>query len=128
MTWKILAVDDDKGMRTLLRVTLERNGFQVAEAPDGEAAVEQVLASPPDLILMDVMMPRMDGFTACQIIHGTANTAHIPIILLSAMISDEHKEKGLASGANLYLTKPVSPSVLLETVNEILQETAPNPD
>jgi CheY-like chemotaxis protein len=126
MTWKILAVDDDKGMRILLRATLERKGFQVVEASDGEAAVEQVFASPPDLILMDVMMPRMDGFTACQIIRSTESTAHIPIILLSAMISSEYKEKGLQSGANLYLTKPVPPSILVETVNGVLQDAYPH--
>ena len=122
MTWKILAVDDDRGMRILLRATLERKGFQVVEAADGEAAVAQVLATPPDLILMDVMMPRMDGFTACQIIRGNESTAHIPVILLSAMNSDQHKVKGLESGASLYLTKPVPPSVLVETVNGVLQD------
>ena len=126
MNWKILAVDDDKGMRFLLRATLERQGFQVVEASDGEAAVEQVFVSPPDLILMDVMMPRMDGFTACQIIRNTESTAHIPVILLSALSSGQHKEKGLESGANLYLTKPVLPSVLVETVNNLLQDIYPN--
>lgn len=126
MTWTILAVDDDKGMRFLLRATLERKGFQVVEAPDGKAAVEQVFASPPDLILMDVMMPRMDGFTACQIIRSAESSAHIPVILLSALSSVQHKKKGLESGANLYLTKPVLPSVLLETVNGILQDTYAN--
>lgn len=122
MTWKILAVDDDQEMRYLLRATLERKGFQVTEASDGKIAVEQVLASPPDLILLDVMMPRMDGFTACQIIRDTESTAHIPIIMLSALSSGQHKEKGLACGANLYLTKPVPPSLLLETINGILKD------
>jgi DNA-binding response OmpR family regulator len=122
MSRKILAVDDDKGMRILLRATLERKGFQVEEASDGEAAVEQAFSSLPDLILMDVMMPRMDGFTACQIIRNSASTAHIPVILLSALSSGQHKEKGLESGANLYLTKPIPPSMLIETVNGILQD------
>jgi len=126
MSWKILAVDDDKGMRILLRATLERKGFQVVEASDGEAALEQVLTSPPDLILMDVMMPRMDGVTACQIIRNTDSTSHIPIILLSALSSSQHKEKGLESGANLYLTKPVPPSILIETVNGILRDAHTN--
>ena len=124
MAWKILAVDDDKGMRILLRATLERKGFQVVEASNGEAAVEQVFASPPDL--MDVMMPRMDGFTACQIIRNTKSTAHIPVILLSALSSGQHKDKGLESGANLYLTKPVPPSILVETVKGVLRDTYAN--
>ncbi len=122
MTWKILTVDDDKGMRMLLRATLERKGFQVVEASDGEAAVEQAVESPPDLILMDVMMPRMDGFTACQIIRKNENTSHIPVILLSALSSGQYKERGLQSGASLYLMKPVPPSILVETVNGILRE------
>ena len=126
MTWKILTVDDDKGMRTLLRATLERKGFQVVEASDGEAAVEQVFTSPPDLILMDVMMPRMDGFTACQSIRSTESTAHIPVILLSALSSGQHKARGLEAGANLYLTKPVPPSILVETVNGILRDAYTN--
>jgi DNA-binding response OmpR family regulator len=123
MAWKILAVDDDKGMRILLRAALERKGFQVVEASDGEAAVKQAFTSPPDLILMDVMMPKMDGFTACQIIRNTESTAHIPIILLSALSSGQHKEKGLESGANLYLTKPVPSAILVETVIGILRDS-----
>ncbi|MBK8903094.1 MAG: response regulator [Anaerolineaceae bacterium] len=122
MTWKILAVDDDRGMRFLLRVALERKGFQVTEAPDGQAAVDQVLATLPDLVLMDVMMPRMDGFTACQIIRNTESTAHIPIIMLSALTAGEDKQKGLDAGANLYLTKPVSPLTLVETVSQVLED------
>jgi DNA-binding response OmpR family regulator len=110
-------------MRILLRAALERKGFQVVEASDGEAAVKQVFTSPPDLILMDVMMPKMDGFTACQIIRNTESTAHIPIILLSALSSGQHKEKGLESGANLYLTKPVPSAILVETVIGILRDS-----
>ena len=122
MTWKILAVDDDRGMRLLLRVALERKGFQVTEAPDGQAAVDQVLASPPDLVLMDVMMPQMDGLTACRIIRNTESIAHIPIIMLSALTAGEDKQKGLDAGANLYLTKPVSPLTLVETVSQVLED------
>jgi DNA-binding response OmpR family regulator len=122
MSRKILVVDDDRGMRLLLRVALERKGFQVTEAPDGQAAVDQVLALPPDLILMDVMMPQMDGLTACRVIRNTERAAHIPIIMLSALTSDEDKQKGLDAGAILYLTKPVSPLTLVETVNQILED------
>lgn len=120
MSWEILVVDDDRGMRLLLRVSLERKGFQVTQAPDGQAAVDQVLVSPPDLILMDVMMPRMDGLTACRIIRNTERVAHIPIIILSALTTSEDKQKGLDVGVNLYLTKPVSPLTLVETVNQVL--------
>ncbi|MAT96863.1 MAG: two-component system response regulator [Anaerolineaceae bacterium] len=123
MSWKILVVDDDRGMRLLLRVSLERKGFQVTEAPDGRAAVDQVLVSPPDLVLMDVMMPRMDGLTACRIIRNTESVAYIPIIMLSALTADEDKQKGLDAGANLYLTKPVSPLTLVETVDQVLEDS-----
>ena len=118
----ILVVDDDRGLRLLLRVALERKGFRVTEAPDGQAAVDQVLVLSPDLILMDVMMPRMDGLTACQVIRNTESVEDIPIIMLSALTADEDIQKGLDAGANLYLTKPVSPITLVETLNQVLED------
>lgn len=123
MSWRILTVDDDRAMRHLLRVAFQAKGFEVSEAPDGKAAVEHALDSRPHLILMDVMMPRMDGFTACQLLRRTDSTAHIPIILLSALTSAEDKKKGLESGANLYLTKPMARSALIQTVFEILKDS-----
>lgn len=125
MSWEILVVDDDRGMRFLLRVALERKGFRVTEAPDGQVAVDKVFASPPDLVLMDVMMPQMDGLTACQIIRNTESVANIPIVMLSALTSAEDKQKGLNAGANLYLTKPVSPLTLVEIVNQVLEDINP---
>ena len=121
MSWNILVVDDDRGMRFLLRISLERKGFQVSEAPDGQAAVDQVLVLQPDLILMDVMMPHMDGLTACQTIRNIEGVAHIPIIMMSALTTGRDIQKGLDAGANLYLTKPVSPLTLVETVNQVLE-------
>ncbi|MBK8902316.1 MAG: response regulator [Anaerolineaceae bacterium] len=122
MSWNILVVDDDRGMRFLMRISLERKGFQVTEAPDGRAAVDQVLDLQPDLILMDVMMPHMDGLTACQIIRNIEGVAHIPIIMMSALTTGRDIQKGLDAGANLYLTKPVSPLTLVETVNQVLED------
>lgn len=120
MSHEILIVDDDKELRFLLRAILSKKGFKVTEAADGKAAVDHTMASPPDLILMDIMMPIMDGITACQIIRNKESSAHIPIILLSALSIDKQKEKGAGSGANFYLTKPVPSSVLIETIDQAL--------
>lgn len=123
MTWTILAVDDDIGMQVLLRTMLERKGYHVLEAFNGEDALKMVFDCPPHLILMDAMMPGVDGFAACETIRKTESTAHIPIIIFSAMASNEYKEKGLQSGANAYLTKPVSWPLLLETIQQILEDS-----
>jgi CheY-like chemotaxis protein len=123
MTWNILAVDDDKDMLFLLRTTLIRKGFDVTEASDGRAALEQVFASPPHLVLMDVMMPNMDGFAACEVIRSTKSTAHIPVILLSALSARQYKDKSQESGASAYLTKPVPPTLLVEIIQEVLENS-----
>lgn len=122
MTWSILAVDDDNEMRSLLRLMLERKGFCVSEAANGEDALKEVFDSPPHLVLMDAMMPGINGFTACKIIRRTESTAHIPVVMFSAMASKESKEKGHQSGANAYLTKPVSWPLLFETIERILED------
>lgn len=121
MIWKIMIVDDYREMRTVLRVAFECAGFEVIEAPNGLAAIEKVKALQPHLILMDVRMPRMDGFTACQIIRNTKETAHIPIIHLTDETCQEHKDKSVNSGANCYLPKPMFPFELVDKVSKLLR-------
>lgn len=121
MNWKIMAVDDHQAMRTLLRIAFECHGFEVTEVPDGRSAVEMVNTLHPHLILMDVRMPRMDGFTACQLIRSTAETADIPIIHLSSETCQAHQDESTRSGANLYLEKALSPFELVDRVQEMLR-------
>jgi two-component system, OmpR family, response regulator MtrA len=116
----VLIVDDESTARTMLRLMLVRAGFHVSEAEDGYDALEKVRKNQPDVVLLDVMMPGMDGFTVCEKLRGEAITAELPIIMLSAKADLESINKGLRAGATVYLTKPISPEVLTRHVKEAL--------
>lgn len=121
MTQSVLVVDDEPMARTLLRLMLVRAGFNVSEAEDGYDALEKVRRNPPDIILLDVMMPGMDGFEVCQAIRESQETASLPIIMLSAKTDLDSINKGLMKGANKYLTKPISPEALTNHVKDTLK-------
>lgn len=120
MTQSVLIVDDEPMARTLLRLMLVRAGFNVSEAEDGFDALEKVEASQPDIILLDVMMPGMDGFSVCEALRQREETATLPIIMLSAKTDLDSINKGLRVGATKYLTKPISPEELSRHVNDVL--------
>jgi len=101
---------------------LELSGYDVAVAADGLDGVEQARSWDPDLILMDLRMPRMDGFEAIRELRKDPNTADIPVIAISAWASAKHKERAMESGANEHFTKPVDLPRLLETINRFLSE------
>lgn len=117
----VLIVDDEPMARTLLRLMLVRAGFDVAEAKDGFDALEQVKSHPPDVMILDVMMPGMDGFSVCKTLRNDEGTALMPIIMLSAKTDLESINRGLSVGANKYLTKPISPEDLTRHVKEVLE-------
>lgn len=121
----MLIVDDEPMARTLLRLMLVRAGFNVSEAEDGFDALEKVKKNPPDIILLDVMMPGMDGFTVCEALRNEENTASLPIIMLSAKTDLESINRGLRLGATKYLTKPISPEDLTQHVHDALNDVAP---
>lgn len=116
----VLVVDDEPMTRNLLRLMLERDGYRILEAADGLQALDVVAQEKPHLLIMDVMMPNMDGITACERLRAEAETAVLPIILLSARTSQDAVRAGLAAGANIYLGKPVSREELIRTVREVL--------
>jgi DNA-binding response OmpR family regulator len=116
----VLVVDDEPMARTLLRLMLVRAGFEVVEAEDGFDALDKVNQKPPDLMILDVMMPGMDGFAVCETIRKDDRTATLPIIMLSAKTDTESVNRGLRAGANKYLTKPVSPEDLTRHVRDTL--------
>lgn len=120
MSKSILVVDDEPMTRTLLRMMLAPANFQVFEAEDGADAIEKVREHMPDIIIMDVMMPNMNGLDACQVIRSDETISHIPILILSAKTHPKAVEEGLEAGATRYLTKPVSRVVLLQHVQEVL--------
>lgn len=116
----ILVAEDEVDIRNLIVLTLEFNGFRVVEAGNGLEAVEQATALIPDLILLDVRMPKMDGYEACKILKGQATTRDIPVVFLSARDQIVDIKKGLALGAVAYVVKPFEPTQLPQYVTKIL--------
>jgi adenylate cyclase len=103
----VLVVHDEEANRMLLRDPLETHGYEIVEAENGEQALQKVEQRPPDVILLDVMMPRMDGFEVCRRLKNDARTAHIPVLIVTALSERMERMMGIAAGANDFLTKPV---------------------
>jgi DNA-binding response OmpR family regulator len=114
----ILVVDDDPRYTRLVEVNLVTEGYQVRTASDGQQAVEEVAADQPDLVLLDIMMPIMDGFTACERIREFSN---LPIIILTAKGEERDRVRGLDAGADDYIVKPFSAHELLARVRAVLR-------
>ncbi len=110
---RVVLADDNADMRDYVRRLLSRAGFEVTTAPDGEKALATCLANPPDLVLTDVMMPKLDGFRLVTQLRGDERTALVPIILLSARAGEDARIEGLRAGADDYLVKPFGPRELL---------------
>ncbi len=117
---KILIVDDERYILHILDFSLGAEGYEVITAGDGEQAVERTRSDRPDLIVMDIMMPKMDGFEACKAIKADPDTQSIPVIMLTAKGREIDKKRGLDAGADEYLTKPFSPAKLIERVQVVL--------
>jgi CheY-like chemotaxis protein len=124
VSWSVLIVDDEPMTRNLLRMMLSYAGYQIYEAEDGLDALEKVEKHAPDVVILDVMMPNMDGIDVCKHFRQNEATAELPIIMLSAYTQPSAVEAGLAAGANKYLTKPISRQTLLEHVEAVLLERA----
>jgi len=117
---KILAVDDERHIVRLIQVNLERAGYQVVTAFDGPEALKKVESEKPDLIVLDVMMPRMDGFEVLKRLQANPETREIPVVMLTAKAQDADVFRGWASGVSAYLTKPFNPLELITFVRRIL--------
>lgn len=120
MSARILVADDDPFIRRLVAFTLQKRGYTVLEANDGVAALELARQEKPDLAVLDILMPEMNGLEVTQTLAQDPTTAHIPILILSASAQQAEIEAGLASGATAYIIKPFEPRVLGERVAEIL--------
>ena len=118
----ILVVDDEPPILELVRYTLEDEQIRVLEASDGAQALEAALAARPDLILLDVQMPRLDGFEVCRRLRADPSFAGTRIVMLTAAGQDADRARGLAAGADEYLTKPFSPLALFTLVRSLLPE------
>jgi two-component system alkaline phosphatase synthesis response regulator PhoP len=117
----VLVVDDEEDLLSLLEYNLEQEGFEVVLARDGVEAVEQTREHEPDLIILDVMMPKMDGIEVCKRLRKDAHLRTIPIMMLTARTEEEDKVEGLDVGADIYLEKPVSVSVIVSQTKALLR-------
>ncbi len=120
-TYTLLVVDDDLDTLKLVGTTLEKQGFNIVAAKDGQEALDRVAETKPDLILLDVMMPKMDGYEVTRRLRANPDTAGIPIILFTAKAQVDDKVAGLDAGADDYLTKPTHPAELVARVRNILK-------
>jgi DNA-binding response OmpR family regulator len=116
----VLVADDDPDILALVRFRLERDGYEVLSAPDGETALDLALARAPDLAVLDVMMPRLDGYEVTRRLREHGPTTTIPIILLTARVQEPDLERGFEAGADDYVTKPFSPQALGERIQAAL--------
>ena len=117
---RILVVDDDEDIRTLLRELLGRAGYRVEEAADGRAALRQLFETPPSLVLLDVNMPEMDGY---QTLERIRDLSDVPVIMVTARTQELERVRGLASGADDYVSKPFGRQELLARVQALLRRT-----
>ena len=120
MSQRILVVEDQEDLRAILRDLLSASGYEVIEAGDGTEGVAKAGAERPDLILMDIQMPVLDGYGATRQIKALADLEATPIIAVSSFAMKGDEEKARAAGCNAYVTKPYSPKQLLGLVQEIL--------
>jgi CheY-like chemotaxis protein len=118
-TKKILVCDDDPVILRLLQVNLEIEGYEVVLAHHGEEAVDLAVQQAPDLIILDIMMPRMDGYQAAQVLRSQSQTKDIPLVFLSAKAQQSDIDKGLSYGVTDYLTKPFDPTELLNVIGRL---------
>jgi two-component system phosphate regulon response regulator PhoB len=116
----ILLVEDDPDIRHLVSYRLTRAGFTVTEAADGVTALHEARGEPPDLIILDVRMPRMSGLEVCRELRAGARTALVPIIMLTARARQQDLEQAYAAGATDYVVKPFSPRELVDRVETVL--------
>ena len=120
----ILCVDDEPLMRQLVSDVLKRHGFEVALATNGAEGLERARRRPPDLIVLDIMMPDMDGFEVCRQLRLDPRLRTIPVVMLTAMQSAKLNEQAFAVGADVCMTKPFVPDRLVNMVNIALQNAA----
>lgn len=120
---KILIVDDDAQNREIVKLRLQQAGFDVQEAVNGEEGVNAAQENPPDMIVLDVMMPKLDGWQVCRLLKSDFRTKKIPVIMLTARNQQIEELRGWESGADEYLTKPCDYKVLLEKIGGLLPPT-----
>lgn len=118
---RILIADDEEDVVTTLQFTLEKEGYQCLTAYDGKEALDKAKTENPDLIVLDIMMPKMNGYEVSRLLKFDARFKHIPIVMLTARTQAKDKEIGRDTGADVYITKPFEMDDLVSTVHNILK-------
>ncbi len=118
----MLVVDDDEVIRQLIAVNLTLEGFQVETATDGQDCLDRVGEVRPDVITLDVMMPRLDGWVTATRLRDDENTKHIKVVLITARAQEEDRKRGLGIGVDAYLTKPFDPEELIQVVRDLAEQ------
>ena len=121
MQKKILVVDDETQLVEMLKMRLKTNGYEILTAYDGREALEKARNQKPDLIILDLMLPKIDGYKVCRMLKFDEKYKSIPIILFTARVQDVDKEMGSQVGADAYIVKPFEPQVLLCKIKELLE-------
>jgi phosphate regulon transcriptional regulator PhoB len=124
----ILVIDDEKDLIELVRYNLEKEGFDVIAATDGQAGLEVVKRHRPDLVVLDLMMPGLDGLQVCQRLRSDPRQGRIPVIMLTAKATEADRVVGLELGADDYITKPFSPREVVARVKAVLRRSVPHQD
>jgi DNA-binding response OmpR family regulator len=127
MAKRVLIVDDNQDALHILSAVLNRGGYLVSIAKNGMEAIEKVREENPALILLDIMMPKMDGFEVCKEIKSRSETSRIPILMITARKDPESRKRGLEVGASEYLVKPIHPAEVLRKVQEYLGNDSSSP-
>jgi two-component system alkaline phosphatase synthesis response regulator PhoP len=120
---KVLVVDDEVNITQILEFSIGSEGFEVITAQNGEEAIERARRELPDLIILDIMMPKIDGYEACRILKANPLTKNIPVVLLTAKGRDIDRRLGYEVGATDYIVKPFSPNKLIERIHRLLSCT-----
>lgn len=121
---RVLVVDDSDVIRTLISVNLEMEGFEVVTAVDGQDALDKVLETAPDVITIDVKMPRLDGFDTVARLRADPRTSHLKVAMVTACAQESDLRRGAAVGVDAYVTKPFDPATLVRTVRDLVDRRA----
>ena len=119
---KILIADDEIELVAALKIRLQARGFEVTTAIDGEDALNKARALLPDLMILDLMMPKRDGYSVCKMLKSDKRYSHVPIIMLTARVQEKDKQLGSEVGANCYMTKPFEKDELIKKIQEFIKD------
>ena len=121
---RILVIDDDQGVLKLVETLLGTHGYEVSSTDDAAQGLEMAIKAPPDLVVLDVMMPIINGFNICRLLKSQETAMRIPVILLTSRASEDDVAIGQEVGANAYLSKPIDTKLFLEKIRELLSAAA----